>query len=76
MDLDGSTSCIVPVVLGTPERALKVAEQLRTDGYDVRAVRPPTVPQGTSRLRLVARAPLLADELDRLADRVIAHTRG
>ena len=76
LDLDGSTSCIVPVVLGTPERALKVAEQLRTDGYDVRAVRPPTVPQGTSRLRLVARAPLLADELDRLADRVIAHTRG
>lgn len=74
LDLDGSASCIVPVVLGAPERALSVAEALRNDGFDVRAVRPPTVPQGTSRLRLVVRAPLSQADLQRLAERVIFHT--
>ncbi len=75
-DLDGSASCIVPVVLGAPERALAVAALLRADGFDVRAVRPPTVPQGTSRLRLVVRAPLTHDQLHRLAERVILHVKG
>ena len=75
LDLDGSASCIVPVLLGTPERALAVAKLLRADGFDVRAVRPPTVPQGTSRLRLVVRAPLGQDAIERLAARVILHTR-
>jgi 8-amino-7-oxononanoate synthase len=75
LDLDGSTSCIVPVLLGTPERALAIAQQLREDGFDVRAVRPPTVPQGTSRLRLVVRTALGQAELQRLAERVIQHTR-
>ena len=75
LDLDGSTSCIVPVVLGAPERALAVAQQLRLDGFDVRAVRPPTVPQGTSRLRLVVRAPLADADLQQLADRVLFHTK-
>ncbi len=75
LDLDGSQSCIVPVVLGAPERALAVALALRGDGFDVRAVRPPTVPRGTSRLRLVVRAPLSEADVQRLAARVIHHTR-
>lgn len=76
LDLDGSTSCIVPVVLGAPERALAVAARLREDGFDVRAVRPPTVPVGTSRLRLVVRAPLTDAQLQQLAARVILHAKG
>jgi 8-amino-7-oxononanoate synthase len=75
LDLDGSGSCIVPVLLGSPAHALAVAQRLREDGFDVRAVRPPTVPQGTSRLRLVVRAALDRAELERLAMRVIQHTR-
>ena len=75
LNLDGSQSCIVPVVLVTPQRALEVAARLRADGFDARAVRPPTVPVGGSRVRLVVRAPLPWAELHRLADRVILHVR-
>ncbi len=75
LDLDGSASCIVPVVLGTPDRALAVAQTLRADGFDARAVRPPTVPSGTARLRLVVRAPLPLVDLHRLADRVICRAK-
>ncbi|MCE9669340.1 8-amino-7-oxononanoate synthase [Myxococcus stipitatus] len=44
-------SAVFPVVLGSPERALEVAERLRGAGVLVKAIRPPTVPEGTSRLR-------------------------
>jgi len=47
-----STTHIVPVILGTPERAIAAKEALAAKGILVSAVRPPTVPQGTSRLRL------------------------
>lgn len=45
-------SNIVPVIIGDAGRAVAVAEALREAGYWVSAVRPPTVPEGTSRLRL------------------------
>jgi 8-amino-7-oxononanoate synthase len=47
-----SGSHIQPVILGADERALSVARALVSDGFDVRAVRPPTVPEGTARLRI------------------------
>lgn len=43
---------IFPVVLGTEERALAASRALRERGFFVRAIRPPTVPRGTSRLRV------------------------
>jgi 8-amino-7-oxononanoate synthase len=43
---------IVPVVLGSDPRALQVANRLRAAGWDIRAIRPPTVPPGTARLRI------------------------
>lgn len=43
---------IFPIVLGGETRALKAATELRERGYLVRAIRPPTVPTGTSRLRV------------------------
>lgn len=49
-------SPIVPVVLGSPEAAVAVAARVQAAGFDVRAVRPPTVPDGESGLRLVCRA--------------------
>lgn len=43
---------IVPWILGPPALALGVARRLRELGIDVRAIRPPSVPEGTARLRL------------------------
>jgi 8-amino-7-oxononanoate synthase len=45
-------SQIVPVILGGNDRAVAVAESLQSQGFDVRAIRPPTVAPGTARLRL------------------------
>jgi 8-amino-7-oxononanoate synthase len=47
-----SGSHIQPVILGADERAVSVAKTLVAEGFDVRAVRPPTVPEGTARLRI------------------------
>jgi 8-amino-7-oxononanoate synthase len=47
-----STTHIVPVMLGTNELALKVASELQRNGFAVKAIRPPTVPVGTARIRL------------------------
>lgn len=45
-------SQIVPVILGANDAALAFASHLQTRGYGVRAIRPPSVPSGTARLRL------------------------
>ncbi len=58
---------IVPVVLGESGLALQAAQDLRRAGYYVRAVRPPTVPQGTSRLRISVHADHSEEEIDGLA---------
>lgn len=47
-----SGSHIQPIVLGADERAVSAAHALIAQGFDIRAVRPPTVPEGTARLRL------------------------
>lgn len=52
----GGESPIVPVLLGTPAAAVEAARRVQAAGYDVRAVRPPTVPDGESGLRVVCRA--------------------
>lgn len=49
-------SYIVPVVIGDPERTMRVAAAVADRGYLVGAVRPPTVPAGTSRLRIAVSA--------------------
>lgn len=48
----GQQSPIWPVILGADQAALAAAGALADKGYDVRAVRPPTVPEGTARLRI------------------------
>jgi len=57
-------SAVVPVILGEPEVALAAATACLEAGVRVGCFRPPTVPVGTSRLRLTARASLDADDLE------------
>lgn len=45
-------SQIVPVILGEDVRTMRVAAALQAQGFDVRGIRPPTVPAGTARLRI------------------------
>ncbi len=59
-------SAIVPVMVGDDHRALRMAADLQRTGFDVRAVRPPTVPPGTSRLRITTGAHLEATQVARL----------
>jgi 8-amino-7-oxononanoate synthase len=63
-------SAVVSVILGEPEVALAAATACLDRGVRVGCFRPPTVPSGTSRLRLTARASLSADDLD-VAGRVL-----
>jgi len=57
---------IIPIVLHEEERALKVSESLWNEGFHVPAIRPPTVPQGTSRLRVAISAGHSMEEVERL----------
>ena len=47
-----SGSHILPIVIGSDRAAVSVAASLQERGFDIRAIRPPTVPEGTARLRI------------------------
>lgn len=64
---DAGQSPIVPVRVGDNARAVAVAKRLNADGFDVRAIRPPSVPDGTARLRVSLNALLDESTLDRFA---------
>ncbi|MCV7173484.1 8-amino-7-oxononanoate synthase [Mycobacterium manitobense] len=72
-------SAVVSVVLGEPEVALAAATDCLEHGVRVGCFRPPTVPAGTSRLRLTARASLTDDDMALARDvltRALAAARG
>ena len=50
--LQASGSQIQPVIVGADDRATTLAAAMQARGFDIRAIRPPTVPEGTARLRL------------------------
>jgi 8-amino-7-oxononanoate synthase len=47
-----SGSQIQPIIIGADASAVALASAMKARGYDIRAIRPPTVPEGTARLRL------------------------
>ncbi|WIY25575.1 8-amino-7-oxononanoate synthase [Parasedimentitalea psychrophila] len=51
-DLTGFQSQIMPVIIGDDKRTMAIAQALQAKGYDIRGIRPPTVPRGSSRLRI------------------------
>ncbi|MGH3569233.1 MAG: 8-amino-7-oxononanoate synthase, partial [Pseudonocardia sp.] len=59
-------SAVVSVVLGSPVVALAAAQRCAEHGLRVGCFRPPSVPEGTSRLRLTARATLADADLARV----------
>lgn len=63
----GAGSPIVPIIIGDDTAAIFVAQNLQQNGYDVRAIRPPTVPEGTARLRVSLSAVLAENTLENFA---------
>ncbi|EFG7975568.1 8-amino-7-oxononanoate synthase [Escherichia coli] len=72
--LADSCSAIQPLIVGDNSRALQLAEKLRQQGCWVTAIRPPTVPAGTARLRLTLTAAHEMQDIDRLLE--VLHGNG
>ena len=61
-----SSSHIIPLLIGDSAEAVRRAEDMQRQGFYVRAVRPPTVPEGTARLRISLRADMTDGEMEQL----------
>ena len=67
VDLPEAQSAIVPIVIGEAQAALDASQRLEDEGFLVVAIRPPTVPEGTARLRLTFSALHSDADIARLA---------
>jgi 8-amino-7-oxononanoate synthase len=65
-------SQIIPIVIGENERALDAAAALQAQGFDVRAIRPPSVAPGTARLRISINVTLTDDAIDSFVRALVA----
>ncbi|MGB3170998.1 MAG: aminotransferase class I/II-fold pyridoxal phosphate-dependent enzyme, partial [Rhodococcus sp. (in: high G+C Gram-positive bacteria)] len=74
--VDKPESAVVSLVLGDAERAYDAAQEAFRRGVHVGCFRPPSVPQGTSRLRLTARATLTEQDLETVEDVLGSILRG
>ncbi len=63
-----SRTPIQPLILGPPERAVAAADRLMKTGFWVAAIRPPTVPRGTARLRITLTAAHTEEQVDALLE--------
>lgn len=61
-----SSSHIIPIVIGSNENALLAAEKLKSEGFYIPAIRPPTVPEGSARLRISLTADSRAEDFSRV----------
>ncbi|WP_448658855.1 8-amino-7-oxononanoate synthase [Sphingomonas sp. CJ99] len=67
LGIEATGSQIIPVILGDDGRVMQVAALLQAAGFDVRGIRPPTIPMGTARLRLSLTLNISAGDLGGLA---------
>lgn len=65
--LPAPSSAIVPLVIGESEKALEASAKLEAEGFLVSAIRPPTVPEGTARLRIAFSSDHHEPDVERLA---------
>jgi 8-amino-7-oxononanoate synthase len=72
IDVADSDSHIVPMLIGDNDRAVAIAAAIQAEGFDVRAIRPPSVPAGTARLRVSVNAGLSEETLARFVDVAVA----
>jgi 8-amino-7-oxononanoate synthase len=70
LNLPEPESCIVPLIMGDPDTALAASRSLADQGFLVTAIRPPTVPEGTARLRFTFTAEHREEDIRRLVDAV------
>ena len=68
-----SETAIQPLLIGDAGEALALSDRLLAEGLLVTAIRPPTVPQGTARLRVTLSAAHRVDHVDRLLDALRRH---
>ena len=68
-------SMIVPIIIGANEAATELQARLASAGFDVRAIRPPSVAPGTARLRVTVRYPVSDEHLLRFAGEIARLTR-
>lgn len=73
LDLLPSVTPIQPLMAGDDANALRISDALFVDGYLVQAIRPPTVPEGTSRLRITLSAAHTAEQIDGLVQSLARH---
>ncbi len=64
LEPSGSTTSIQPVIIGDSEGAVTISSELRKMGFLAGAIRPPTVPAGTARLRITVTAAHSKDDID------------
>ncbi|MDE1570866.1 8-amino-7-oxononanoate synthase [Aquabacter sp. P-9] len=70
LGVPASGSQIIPVMIGSNARAMEVARRVQAAGFDCRAIRPPTVPEGTARLRISLTLNVDAATVDGLVDAI------
>ncbi|GBQ50918.1 aminotransferase class I/II-fold pyridoxal phosphate-dependent enzyme [Acetobacter ghanensis] len=75
LDVGPSTTQIVPVVVGAEQTALALTQAVERAGFLAVAIRPPTVPPGGCRLRVVFHAHHTQEQMEALANAIIAATR-
>jgi 8-amino-7-oxononanoate synthase len=72
LGLPASGSQILPVRLGDNARTMRVAGALQADGFDIRGIRPPTVPRGTARLRIAITLNVDIPQIDAMTESLAA----
>ena len=72
LDTLQSQSQIIPIVIGDNQKAVAISQKLRDQGIIAAAIRPPTVPAGSARLRISITLAHLIDDLERAAKAIIS----
>ena len=71
LTIENSQTAIQPLLIGDDEKAVQISQQLFDSGFLVTAIRPPTVPEGTSRLRITLSAKHNKEHINQLIETLL-----